>query len=56
MVPLFIETILMEPEGGKYVVPLLTATLSELVSGRRGSSSGIKTANIDVLVISITKH
>ena len=36
MVPFYVEPILLELEGGKYVVPLLPPTLAKLVSGRHG--------------------
>ena len=37
-VPFSLEPILLEMESGRYVVPLLPATLVEMVSGGRGSN------------------
>ena len=45
-VPFFLEPILLNMEGWRYVGPLLTATLTELVSGRRGGGSRSGGVNI----------
>ena len=39
-VPLSLEHILLDMEGGRYVGALLLSTLAELVSGRRGGVGG----------------
>ena len=38
--PLLVEPLLLELEGGRYVGPLLPATFVELVSGRRVGGDG----------------
>ena len=43
-VPFYVEPILIEMEGARYVGPILTATLVELVSGRRGGDGSISNA------------
>ena len=39
-VPFLVEPILIDMEGGRYMGPLLTATLAEIISTRRDGGGG----------------